>query len=404
MPTDPTFDATGLTVLRTADVRENIREALRASPSFGPAIRTGPESVLGQLIDPFAYGLGQCYALLAELYDARDVAAAEGTQLDDLCALVGVTRLEATPSTVTLTLSGTSAVAIPAGTRVRVGSTGPIFETTEDTTLGALGAAVLVTAQSQDTGPVEAESGTIDTIVDAVAGWTTVTNSSAATQGRDVETDAELRVRRQLAVSIIGSGTDAAIRAQLEQVEGVLAAACISNRTPLDQVQVRTDGAVFDQDPWSFRPIVYPDTVDDALVAEVVWNNTPAGIRSYGTQLAVVTDDQGTLQTIRWDWGQDTTVQWVVFREKASSYPVDGDQAIEDAILAYVAGLSLGAEISPITAECAIVSALPSGALRRLEVYVAEGAPGLDDTVPFLVALDTVPVTESADVVISDFP
>lgn len=387
MPTS----ATGLVIKRTSEIREDIRTALRSA--FGEAVRLGSESVFGQIIDPIAQQLGELYSLLQALYDARNVQTAEGVQLDNVNNLVGVARLEAEPSTVDLTLGGTAGTTIPAGSQVRVGSDGPIFETTESATLDGGGSATGVAAESVDTGPIEADAGAIDTIVTSVAGWSSVTNPATAVLGRNVESDSEYRIRRANSLQIIGSATDQARRALLEQVDGVLAAAVISNRTqsPTDSLGIPLHYS---------EAVVYPNTVDPLEVGRAIWRSLAAGGATYGSETVDVVDDQDYVQTLYFSFATELLLYVTANVTTNSEYPIDGDTLVEEAILDYVATLSIGDNVFPVKILCAVIDEVPG--IDELEILARINAPAVPgDVAPIEVDLDSIALGDAARVTVS---
>lgn len=134
------------------------------------------------------------------------------------------------------------------------------------------------------------EIGELNQVVSAVNGWERVYNFEAGVPGSNVETDAELRVRRAAAARAIHArGTDAAIAAHLlEDVAGVTAASVVSNRTMLDDADGRP--------PKSFETLVVGGS--DQAVAQNIWQNQPAGIQSYGNTSVEISDGEGIGQIV----------------------------------------------------------------------------------------------------------
>lgn len=85
---------------------------------------------------------------------------------------------------------------------------------------------------SRDYGPIVAPANSVNEIVTPVAGWTAVNNPTAGTLGRLRETDAELRIRRQNSLRVLGAATVEAIRARLlQEVPGVTNVFIFENKT-----------------------------------------------------------------------------------------------------------------------------------------------------------------------------
>ena len=95
-----------------------------------------------------------------------------------------------------------------------------------------------ITFVSQNFGPVPAPIGTLTNIITPIAGWNSITNLVAGNTGTLVETDAQLRIRRQNSIKLLGSATVEAITANLLQnVPGVTSATVFEN-TSLQQTPI----------------------------------------------------------------------------------------------------------------------------------------------------------------------
>jgi hypothetical protein len=374
MATNPSFDGTGLIVLRTAEVRDNIAEFIQGSSEWGPEAQVGSDKALGQLIDAPAEQIGLIYELVQALYDAWNPSGAEGVHLDNLLQLLGLVRQAASPSTVTLDLTGVASSTvpgIPTGRRCRVPD-GPIFYFLGDVTFDGSGDAQ-VTGYSVDDGEIEALANTITEIVDAHANWSTVNNPTDAEEGQETESDAEARLRRTVDLTRAGRSTDRALRAQLQSIDGVEAAIVISNRT-----LVTVDGLPGKQ----FECVIWPNTLTVAQqeeVATAIWQQTPNGIQSYGSQAAVVTDNQGVVQAIFWSWATPIDIYWDITVTKNTEYPATGDDLVKQAVLDYGNSLSVGDDVLPI------------GAIDRIVQGEGDTTPGVPGVQDLVVKVGTAP-------------
>lgn len=334
---------------RTEDVRQDMVDDIHASSEFGPEAETGAETPLGQVIDPNADRTGELWELGQALYDAFDLDAAEGVALDNLGGINGVDREPATPSTALLKLGGTPATVIAIGKRARVPG-GAIFALTEEVTLSGLGIGT-GSADATESGPLEAAATSISEIVDSVPGWTSVTNDDDAVLGTSIETDSAYRARIKAEQDSGGNSTDQAIRNELIRLDAITAAKVISNR----DLEVDGNGTPGK----SFLTVVWPDTITTAekqLVAEVLWNNLPTGIYSHGTDvIATVTDSQGKSEVVRFDFATQVNIWWEIDVTTLAEYPSNGDQLVEDAVLAYGNSLTVGDDVEPINAARLIV-------------------------------------------------
>lgn len=85
---------------------------------------------------------------------------------------------------------------------------------------------------AQTYGPIPVPIGTLTEIVTPIAGWQSVTNFKAGVTGRNVETDAELRIRRANSLRVLGNATVEAIRSRLlQEVPGVSSVTIFENVT-----------------------------------------------------------------------------------------------------------------------------------------------------------------------------
>ena len=278
------------------DVTSELDAELRSA--LGESIRLDGRSVLGQIRGALAIQIAAIWTALAETAEAFDPDSAVGAMLDQIVAFSGVTpREDASPSTGTVTLTGTPTSIIPAGARVRDASTGVIVETLATVEIPG-GGSIDVSVQTVETGPLEAAAGALTEIVTPYAGWSSVTNAAALTPGRSVETDLELRARREQSLQATGKGTDGGILAALLALGEVQQAIVTSNRS--------TTTAADGTPPHAVRSIIYPDPGSAAveqLIAATLFANVPEGIRAWGTDVtATITDSQGVAADYSWDY------------------------------------------------------------------------------------------------------
>ena len=176
-------------------------------------------------------------------------------------------------------------------------------------------------------GVIPVPAGTLDIIVNPIAGLNNINNIEAGTTGTDVETDEALRVRRRNLLTGIGAATDEAIRAAvLQEIDGVSACVVISNRT-LSTISGRP--------PKSFETVVAGGDEDE--IAEKIWLNMPSGIEPHGSITKTVIDSAGNSQTIKFSRPTNIYI-WVEVDYELNSeedFPPDGEVAIKTAIVAY---------------------------------------------------------------------
>jgi uncharacterized phage protein gp47/JayE len=166
---------------------------------YGADVYLGPDSQDGQFIAIIAQAFYDTAALGAAVYNSFSPATAQGVGLSRNVKINGLTREVPSFSTVPVTIVGT------AGTVINNGIVQDILN--QQWALPAvvtipMGGTITVTATSLVVGNITADVDTVTTIFTPTQGWQSVNNTTAATPGAAVETDAALRVRQAISTSI----------------------------------------------------------------------------------------------------------------------------------------------------------------------------------------------------------
>jgi uncharacterized phage protein gp47/JayE len=362
---------------------------------------------------------------LLELVNAQfDPDQATGQNLVGLCALTGTLPLEATPSTVTATLTGAPGTVVAAGKVASVADTKARFATQAEATIAAVGAwagttvyavgnrrsngssparvyqvtavtgtahsagsggptgtgtaitdnevtwrylgdgtgAVDVEADAEENGPTTCLSGTLTVIENPVAGWTSVTNVLDAELGRGEESDGNLRTRRELELRAGGNAAADAVRAKVLRVAGVTSCVVFPN----DSDATDADGLP----PHSFETLVEGGA--DADVAAAIWASKAAGIQTYGTSSAVTTDAGGASRTVYFTrptlLNIYAALTLLVDGSPASAWPADGDEQVKAAVVAFGDAFPIGRDVT-FSGVAAQAFRVP-GVLQATPVYI----------------------------------
>lgn len=242
-------------------------------------VDTSSDSVLGQFNGVFTRQLMIAYEGLQVAYEASDPDAVEGFLQTQLAKLTGTPRLTATASTVSLLCALNVGTVLVAGTTLVAIQGNPASQWTPATTYTAASTgSFAVTFVNTQTGNHPAPIGSTWVITTPVTGWTAPpTNAAAATLGTDLESDADLRIRREQELQGGGAGNVDAIRAGLLKVNGVQSVTVLNNYTDV------TDANGLP--PHSIQAIIYDGPTPLALsndIAQVLWNDSAAGIRCFG--------------------------------------------------------------------------------------------------------------------------
>lgn len=263
-----------------------IKEELvsKAQTLFGNDVDLSSVSPLGMIVDLMSYTCDRQWQMGEELYYSLWLSTASGSSLDRVTGLGGISRKAAQHAVTTLKFTGTANTVIPSGTIVGYNSVQ--FKTDEAVTIESTGIATAA-ATSVSTGyDCNVASGSLTKMITSISGVTAVTNTTAATGGRPIETDAELRVR--YGESFISSGSS---------LEGIRSA--IANLDSVTKVTVieNADNEIVDEmPPRSIHVIVSGGK--EADIAEAIFTKKPAGITTYGKNTVSYKDSYGNTHDI----------------------------------------------------------------------------------------------------------
>lgn len=188
---------------------------------------------------------------------------------------------------------------------------------------------------AETAGPVQAPSGSLSVIETPVSGWNSIMNPLDAVVGADLETDAELRIRRSKTVSQSGASTTEAIRANLLNTADVRAALVFENRDSIPDIDGRP--------AHSFECVVQGGL--DADISQVIFDDKPAGIQTDGTTTVPITDSQGFVVPIKFSRPTQVPIYLELDVSTTSAFPADGVTEIKSAVIAYGLTLGLGDDV-----------------------------------------------------------
>lgn len=283
-------------VIKPLDVIQSEIEAQQRA-DIDPALDQTATGPVGQLNGIFSAKARELWELNESVYNSNNPDGATGASLDNAAGLCpGLVREAATKSLVTATCNlddGTYAVgALVANV---AGNADARFVNTEAITVTTGPAGFPLIFEAEETGPTVALSGTLTEISEPVVGWNSVTNAADAALGTDIETDTELRLRREQQIRFSGAGTVEGVRADVLEVDGIISAIVIEN--PEDVV---VNGLV----PHSIHVVIWDGSTpaaDDGEVATAIFESKAAGIDTNGAVSETVTDSMENDHTILFD-------------------------------------------------------------------------------------------------------
>lgn len=371
-------------VPKTLDaVHESLKADLRAE--FGASINLEPSSVFAQIAGIMAAAYAELWEAHEEVYDSFYPDSSIGASLDNVSALTGCSRLPAARTRVMGTLFGTAGTVVSVGKVTSVTGSGKRFSLLAGATIVAVPAWANSTAYTvgarrsnggktyecitagtsagsggptgtganitdgtvhwryvatttacadgafdcEETGPVPAYAGTLTTIETPVSGWDGVVNlDDHGSLGRAVETDAELRLRREAQLASSGSATVDAIRADVMAVSGVTGCTVFENDTDT----TNGDG----MPPHSLEPLVTGG--EDAEIAAAIWSSKGGGAATCGSTTVSVNDSEGNPHDVKFSRAtQIDAYAAVTLVKDAATWPADGDAQVKQAIATWAA-------------------------------------------------------------------
>ncbi len=401
----------GLSIKRLQEIRDEITANLQGA--FGEDINTSEDSVFGQVRDSVAPGQSSLWEQLQVVYDSQFPSRAEGQQLDDNCALVGVARKQNVKSTLDASVTGDNNTLIPLGFTASINTTKDEFDivspisisntkTTKtiisvdiiqnstdytvtidgipatftsdadateaeivsglitqipitdssltavetsnsnevlissvnpldpkDITLTANMSFVKVTSlvpmQSKEFGAIPAPLNQLSVINTFISGVDSIDNNEVAELGSIVETDEQLRIRRDTELSKTASTSVEAIFSRVGLVDDVVSVVVLENFT--DSV----DGNSLS--PHSIKVIV--EGGDDTEIAQAIFDSKPVGIDMNGSVSVPITDTIGFSRNVLFERPTQINIYIEITLTKFADYPSDGDNQIKDNLVEF---------------------------------------------------------------------
>lgn len=335
----------GFVLKRLDNILGELQTALQTA--LGSGIDLSPDTPLGQIIGILAEREAKVWELAQAVNQNFDPDFAEGLNQDNLYAINNELRLPAVSSTLQLQISGTNGTVIP-GTdtsptpfKASVAGSNHTVVFQAVTTAVIAGGVAIVNAQCTVTGPTPAGAGTVTVIETPTTGVTSVTNLADAVPGRNLESSTAFRIRRLQDLQRSLAATNEGIRNTIVQVVGVIIAGLLEN-----------DGDVTDGNglpPHSIEGLAEGGADQD--VANAIFASKAAGIQTFGSITKTVVDSQGFSHNISFARPTLITIYLIVNVTRDTDpadgqpFPINGVQAIKDALTAFGALAAIGQDV-----------------------------------------------------------
>lgn len=320
--------AEGFKRKRYADFIKDMEE--QARKLWGNDVNLSERGPLGMFIQNIAFARAEENEQAEQVYYSAFYFTAEGVSLDHVAKNRGMDREEAKFSV------GMAKFKVDPGTTVKLGTiigtkTGIEFVTTaigyDDDSDGIVNVPIKASVAGLN-GNVQPN--TITEIITPSVGLISVTNLERTKDGREGETDTELRRRYANSFST-KSSTPSGIRMRVLEVPGVRTAVVFNNTGDVPDSAGRP--------PHSFETVVYGG--EDEAIAKAILESKPGGIRAYGKKQLKVFDEGGNEHIIGFSKAteQSISARVTVYRDGEFPAGVMGRKFIITEIIKYIGGI-----------------------------------------------------------------
>ena len=213
--------------------------------------------------------------------------------------------------------------------------------------------------------------GALDEIETPIVGWLSITNRDAGVTGRAIETDEQLRIRREQSTRIAATNTLDGIQANLLMLDGVTQARVLDNKTNA----VNSDG-VPPQHVWA---VVQGGLGTD--IAQVLYNRVAGGIGTFGSESEIIVSPQnGQQYQINYERPDPIEIYIQVTIEASPNLPTDFVDRIRSALVQFGTSLKIGDDLLYTRLYCPIGNAIDRDSyVTELLVDVVEPPTGTDN-------------------------
>ncbi|WP_261151370.1 baseplate J/gp47 family protein [Serratia quinivorans] len=296
---------------------------------YGDDVYLEPDSKDGQMLSLYALGIHDANNATIAVHNSFSPATAQGRGLASNVKINGIAVTPTSRSTADVLITGQVGVSISNG-MVR-DSNNITWSLPANVVIGINGT-VTVTATCQVDGAIVAPAGTITEIGTPTRGWQSVTNPAAATAGRKVETDAELRQRQAKSVAIPSLTVLDGIMGAVATLDGVERYRGYENDTHLTD-----DNGL---PPHSISLVVAGGDAS-AIAKTIATKKTPGG-GTYGTTPIAVTDKYGIVHPIHFYRPTSVNIFARVEIKALQGYTSGVGEEIKTAVAAYINEIEIG--------------------------------------------------------------
>lgn len=291
-----------------------------------------PDSQDGQNLAIRATSIYDVCQIVSAAFTQFSPTFAQGLWLSSTVKTNGIRRLTATNSTADLTIVGTAGTVITNGQAED--TNGNKWNLPASVTI-PIGGSIIVTSTSAIAGAITASSATITKIATPTLGWQTVNNVLAATAGRNMETDAELRIRQRASTAIPSLSVLEGLVGGVANISGVTRYKAYENDTSI----VDANGI-----PAHSISLVVEGGDSQAIGNAIALRKTP-GTGTYGTTSVTTYDRYNIPNVINFYRPTTATIKIEVTISDIGGYLTAYADLIKASLAQYIATLGIGDDV-----------------------------------------------------------
>ena len=295
---------------------------------FGQDVILDDSTMDGQLLGIIAQAIDQSNNAMVKVFNGFSPTNSQGSYLDSLVGINGLTRKPASYSTVEVVLTGSPQTVITDG--IVGDSNGNQWNLPSSVTIPESGE-VTVTATAQTIGAIYSAPNSVTVIVTPFAGWTGVNNPNASNVGQEAESDASLRQRQSESQELPNQTLAQGIVAGILSLPNVTYCKIFVNNTN----QTDSNGIP----AHSISVVVGGGDVE--AIATVISNKKSLGCGTYGQTSATLSSGE----VIQFQPQVFVWFRIVINIAPTNQYNVNVTNAIKNAVMNYINNSNIGDSI-----------------------------------------------------------
>ena len=367
--------------------------------AFGGGVNPSLQTPQGQLAQSETAIIGDKNNQIAYIANQVNPSMASGIWQDAIGEIYFITRIPGSGTVVSATVNGAVGTVIPAGA-VAQDTSGYLYSAVSSVTIPSSGVAT-VEFQNQTQGPIACNVGALSIIYTAIAGWDTITNTSAGALGTNVESRAAFEARR--AASVAGNSINSiqSLYGAVSAVPNVISAFVIDNPTG---TTVNYGATSYPLAPHSVCISVAGGS--SSAIAQAIWNKKPPGCDYNGNTSVTVYDNNYTTPvpyTVTYLTPTVTPIYFNVEIKNSPLLPSNIVQLVQNAVLSSFNGEDGGTAVGIGTTSYsgryyANINAINPN-VNVIEIYL--GFSASPTTVLVAIGIDQLPTLSASNILVT---